>query len=162
MEHAATRRGARKTSTDIALTVLRVVVGIIMVAHGLQKATGFQEWQQSVAGMGIPFPEVSAALSVAAELGGGAGLLIGLLTPLAAFGIFANMIVAILAAHLGNGLFAQNNGWEYPLTLAVVALFFVFRGAGPLSVDALVKRARRRTKTPGEREPYRRPVETTA
>lgn len=153
----------REKTTNIALTILRVVVGIIMVAHGWEKLTGFEQWQGNVASMGIPFPEVAAALSVAGELGGGLGLILGALTPLAAFGVFANMLVAIGAVHLGNGLFARNDGWEYPLTIAVVALFFVFRGAGPISVDAMIKRARAKAKEPPERRtPYRRPLETTA
>ena len=126
----------------LALTVLRVVTGIILFAHGWQKLAGYEGWQQNVASMGIPVPEVSAALAVGAELGGGALLILGALTPLAALVVFGNMLVAIAYVHLGNGLFAKNNGWEYPLTLAVISLFFVFRGAGPLSVDSIVARMR--------------------
>ena len=157
-----TRGRPRRTLGNIALTILRVVAGIIMIAHGWDKLAGFDEWQNNVASMGIPFPEISAGLSVAAELGGGIGLVLGALTPLAALGVFANMIVAIGAVHLGNGLFARNDGWEYPLTLAVIALFFVFRGAGPYSVDALLKRAARHTKERPEPRPYRRPIEEPA
>ena len=155
-----TRGRPRRALSDLALTILRVVAGIILIAHGWDKLAGFEQWQSNVASMGIPFPEIAAGLSVAAELGGGIGLLLGVLTPLAAFGVFVNMLVAIGAVHLGNGLFARNDGWEYPLTLAVIALFFVFRGAGPYSVDALVKRARLHAKEERrERTPYRRPIE---
>ncbi len=154
---------ARKKVTPLALTILRVVVGLVMVAHGWQKAMGFQDWQGSVASLGIPFPDIAAGLSVAAELGGGLGLVLGALTPLAALGIFINMLIAIGYVHLGRGLFAAQGGWEFPLTIAVVALYYVFRGAGPLSVDALVERARKRPERERvEPPPVRRPAETTA
>jgi putative oxidoreductase len=54
------------------------------------------------------------------------------------------MLVAIFAVHLGKGLFAQNGGWEYPLTLLLVSAFFAVRGAGPVSVDAAIARLRER------------------
>jgi putative oxidoreductase len=69
--------------------------------------------------------------------------LIGLLTPIAAFGVACVMAVAILAVHGSNGLFAQDNGFEYPLTLFATAVFFLLRGPGPLSADALMRRASR-------------------
>jgi hypothetical protein len=50
------------------------------------------------------------------------------------------MIVAIAVVHAGNGLFTQNGGWEYPLTILLVSLAFVARGAGRYSLDAWLKR----------------------
>lgn len=162
-------RSAREKASPIALATLRIIVGIIMFAHGWDKVAGFEQWQGNVAGMGVPFPELMAGMSAAAELGGGIALILGALTPLAALVVMVNLIVAIALVHLGNGLFARNDGWEYPLTLAAVALYFVIRGAGPLSVDGLVRRARaaaRREPEPVERDrrrpPTRRPAETTA
>jgi putative oxidoreductase len=54
------------------------------------------------------------------------------------------MGTAILAVHLGNGLFNENGGWEYPLTLLLASLVFVVRGGGKHSVDSWVQRGRLR------------------
>jgi putative oxidoreductase len=142
-----------------ALTLLRVIVGVIMVAHGLQKLAGFSEWQANVAKMGLPLPEVSAALALAGELAGGMGLLLGFITPIAAFGVSCTMAVAILTVHASHGLFAKDGGFEYPLTLLATALFFMLRGPGPYSLDALLQRSKRKSvEAPHERARFARPV----
>lgn len=122
------------------LTVARVTLGVIMAAHGFQKLTGFAEWHAHVQSMGLPLPAVSAWLAVAGELLGGLGLIVGLLTPIAAFGALCTMVVAIVAVHGSHGLFAQNNGFEYPLMLAAISLFYMLRGAGPISLDGWLAR----------------------
>jgi putative oxidoreductase len=90
--------------------------------------------------LGLPAPDVMAALAVMGELLGGAGLILGLLTPLAAFGVLAVMVTAIAKVHVGNGLFAQNGGWELPLVIGLVALYFIARGGGRYSLDAILAR----------------------
>lgn len=119
----------------LPLTLLRVSTGIIFVAHGWGKLTHIVDTATAFAGMGIPYPEISVYLAIAGEFFGGLGLLVGCLTPIAAFGIFCTMLVAIFKVHLPFGLMAQNNGFEYPLTLLMVSLYFIVRGAGPVSVD---------------------------
>jgi hypothetical protein len=86
--------------------------------------------------MGIPLPAVSALLATAGEFLGGLGLIFGLLTRVAAFGVFCTMAVAVFVVHLPNGLLARNNGFEFPLTLLCAAFFFIAAGAGPISLDA--------------------------
>jgi len=125
----------RNRLEPVALTLLRLSTGIIMAGHGWLKFKDLNTTIQQFAGMGIP--KGAVYLAVAGELGGGLGLIVGLLTPIAAFGIFCTMATAILKVHLKNGLFAKDGGFEYPLTLAMVALFFIFHGAGPFSLDAL-------------------------
>lgn len=150
----------RKVSDKLSpfgLAVLRVVAGVIMVAHGWDKLSGYDAWVSNVSGMGVPEPEVMAALSVTAELAGGLGLLVGLLTPLAALGVLANMIAAIVLVHWGNGLFARNNGFEYPLMIAAAALYLTVRGGGLLSFDALIF-GRRRRRERREEERRERPL----
>jgi putative oxidoreductase len=122
------------------MTLLRLAAGIVLAAHGWMKATNFPEWKQNVVQMGLPLPDVLAPLAVAGELGGGIGLILGALTPLAALGTLAVMLTAILKVHAGNGLFAQNNGFEFPFVLLWVSLYFVIRGGGPVSIDALFTR----------------------
>ncbi len=127
-----------------AYTVLRVAVGVIMVAHGLQKLMGVSAFEDQVADMGFPLPELFSRIAIAAEFMGGAGVLIGLLTPLAAFGVLMVLLTAIFGVHLENGLFAKDGGFEFPLTLACAALLFMLNGAGAFSVDAMLARGGKR------------------
>lgn len=119
------------------LTLLRLTAGIILTAHGWQKLVGFAEWRDTVVGLGLPMPTLMAALATAGELGGGIGLVLGLLARIAGFGAAAVMTVAIATVHITHGLFAQQNGFEYPLLIWSTAVFFMLRGAGPISIDAL-------------------------
>ncbi len=128
----------RARTSELALTLLRVTIGVIMIAHGWDKLQGIDAWTANLAGMGIPFPEISVWLAIAGELLGGIGLAIGLFTPIAALGVFFSMSVAIVSAHLDNGLMARDGGFEYPLTLMMGALFFFARGGGRYSVDAII------------------------
>jgi putative oxidoreductase len=141
----------------LTLTTLRVGVGVIMVTHGWLKLVDMQSWMGTVESLGLPMPGLMAWLAVAGELLGGAGLIVGLLTPIAAFGVLCSMVAAIATVHWGNGLLAQNNGFEYPLTLGLVVLYFIARGAGPLSVDAALQAARRRVAE--RRTSTRKPIE---
>lgn len=149
----------RRTGTEAALTALRIVVGIIFVAHGVQKLADPQATAQAFASMGIPGPALSVWLAIVGEFVGGLGLLLGALTRIAALGPLVTMIAAIIWVHLGNGLFAQKGGFEYPLVLLLTALVFAVHGGGPFSLDAYVKRSRdSRTPKSSEKpaEPLRR------
>src|SRR5262245_27622981 len=89
--------------TLAALTVLRVVVGGVMAAHGFQKLMDPSQYAQHFAQMGMPAPEFMVWLDIAGELLGGLGLVVGLLTPIAAFGVACTMVVAIGMVHLPHG-----------------------------------------------------------
>jgi putative oxidoreductase len=132
----------------VALTLLRIGVGAIFVAHGWQKLSDIHGTVAMFAHQGLPNPTLMVYLAILGEFFGGLGLALGALTPLAALGPVCTMAAAIYFVHRDNGLFAQNGGWEYPLTLLLIAMYFVAHGAGPLSVDALVMRNRRQ---PGRR-----------
>jgi putative oxidoreductase len=134
----------RETWAAVALTLLRVGAGVILMAHGLQKLLDPAGTAQGFAGIGIPIAGVAVWLAIAGELLGGLGLALGLLTPLSALGPLLVMASAIVFVHAGNGLYAANGGWEYPLVLLLVSLYFALRGAGPISVDAAIGRLRRR------------------
>jgi putative oxidoreductase len=124
-----------------ALLLLRVTAGVVMTVHGWQKFSGGVEgFAGHLTNMGIPFPTISAYLAVAGELLGGLGLIVGLFTPLAAFGVFCTMAVAVFVVHFPNGLLASNNGFEYPLTLMMAAFYFMCNGAGCVSLDAVIKK----------------------
>ena len=138
----------------LALTLLRVVVGVIMIAHGLQKVADPSHIESTVAKLGFPAPTVFAYLAIAAECLGGLGLIAGLLTRLSAFGVAATMLVAVLGVHLKNGLFAANGGFEYPLVLFFTALWFMAAGPGPYSLDAFIRAFREDRASPR----YARPI----
>jgi len=129
---------ARHHFIVLCSTLLRVVIGVIMAVHGLDKLHGFQAWQEQIAQLGMPDPHLFASLAVAAELCGGFCLLIGLFTPFAALAVVCVLAVAIVKVHWGHGLMAQHGGFEYPLTLLLASLQFVARGAGPVSVDGFL------------------------
>lgn len=128
---------ARHGIEPLALTLLRVFTGVVMATHGWLKIQTFAQTVGQFAALGMPAPKVMASLAIAGEFGGGLGLIVGLLTPLAALGVFITMAVAVFKVHIGNGLLAMNNGFEYPGTMMFVALYFVMRGGGPISLDAL-------------------------
>ncbi len=128
-------RAAWQKMETVALTLFRVTVGVIMAVHGYDKLMNIDAVAQGFGGLGIPYPKIATYLAIAGELGGGLGLIFGLLTPIAAFGVLCVMAVAVTQVHWSHGLLAKNNGFEYPLTLFMAALFFIFHGAGPISLD---------------------------
>ena len=119
------------------LLLIRVALGIVMVAHGAQKlfTFGHAGIAQGFGQMGMPLPQVAAAVIIAVEFLGGLMMLAGLLTRYvgAAFG-FA-MIVASVMVHLPNGFFLPT-GYEFTLMLAAAAFGLALTGPGKYSVDA--------------------------
>ncbi|MEV6483770.1 DoxX family protein [Streptomyces sp. NPDC051576] len=127
------------TDADIAVLLLvRVVVGLIMIMHGLNhwrgggRIEGTARW---FTGLGLRQGVLQAWMSVLTEVGAGVLLILGLLTPLACAAVISVMLVAGLLAHRPNGFFVFKDGYEYVLTLAVVALALAVLGPGRWSVD---------------------------
>lgn len=134
------------TSNDLALTILRLVLGVVFFAHGAQKLLGwfggygFHGTMGFFEHLGMPAPV--AFLVICAEFFGGLGLIIGLLTRIAALGIGVEMIGAIFMVHLPNGFFMnwfgtqKGEGFEYHLLVIAIAAALLLRGAGKFSADA--------------------------
>lgn len=122
-----------------ALLLVRVVVGITMIAHGYNhwrgggRIAGTARW---FSGLGLRYGTLQAWLSVVTEIGAGALLVLGLLTPLACAAVISVMLVAGLLAHRRNGFFVFKDGYEYVLVLSVVCLALATFGPGRWSADA--------------------------
>ncbi len=127
---------------DAALLLLRLVLGIVFVAHGWDKLliTGLTETTGQFSAWGVPQPKLSAYLVMAGELLGGALLVVGLLTTFVAGALALLMAAAVWFVHLGNGLFAADGGVELPAVLIVALLMSVVFGAGRASLDGVLTR----------------------
>jgi len=119
----------------LALLVLRLILGIIMVAHGSHKVYGhMSEYAGYIHSLGMPV--WLGYVSAIAEFAGGILLIVGLVARCAAIAIFIDMFVAIVKVHWKHGLLG-NGGYEFPLSLAAIAFALIFLGAGPISIDAI-------------------------
>jgi putative oxidoreductase len=129
---------------DTGLFIIRVVVGLTLAAHGVQKlfgwldGPGIRSTGHEFARLGYRRPVFFAVMAGAAETGGGVLLTLGLLVPFASAAIVGAMLSALLAAHLKNGFWIYNQGFEYTFVLAAVSAGLAFTGAGALSLDALL------------------------
>jgi putative oxidoreductase len=126
---------------DTALAVLRVVLGVTFILHGGQKlfVYGFDGVTGAFGQMGIPAPGFFGPFVAFVEFLGGIAITLGLLTRLAAVGVGATMVVAILTVHLKQGFF-NPGGFEFPLALLASAIALMIAGAGAYSVDAMIAR----------------------
>ncbi|MGH7763226.1 MAG: DoxX family protein [Candidatus Dormibacteraceae bacterium] len=126
----------------LGLLVLRIVIGLIVAAHGAQKLLGWwggpgmANWTNAMTRMRIRPAAPWAWLSALAELLGGLGLALGFLSPLPSFGIIASMVVAIALAHWPNGFWNAKRGYEFNLSLVAAALAAALTGPGPYSLDS--------------------------
>lgn len=139
------------TDNDLGSLVLRVILGGVFFPHGAQKALawfGGHGMAPTVAFFDQAFgvPAALAYLVIAAEFLGAIALVLGLLTRLAAFGIFAVMAGAIYLVHWQNGFFMnwtgsqQGEGIEYHLLVLGMALALMIRGGGRASFDRVLSR----------------------
>jgi putative oxidoreductase len=128
-------------SPAAGLLLIRIVVGLLLAGHGVQKLFGWfgGGGLRGTAAMfergGLAPGRVTAPLGGAAELGGGLALALGLLTPFGAMAALAMMAGAVVAVHARNGLWNTNGGAEFPIVLGTVALMLTLTGPGRWSID---------------------------
>lgn len=126
---------------DTALLILRLVLGLTLAAHGLNKffgggrIAGTARWFESIGMRPGKFHAVAAAC---AEISAGVGLAVGLFTPIPAAGFVALMAVAAWTVHRPHGFFIFSEGWEYVMVLAAGAVVVAMLGAGRFSLDWLI------------------------
>ncbi|MER6620793.1 MULTISPECIES: DoxX family protein [unclassified Streptomyces] len=125
---------------DAGLLLLRLVTGLLVAGHGVQKvshrlggdglAGGAEEFRRD----GFRGGRITAVVAGASQIGAGLFLAAGLLTPLAAMAAMGVMTVAGTVKRR-NGLWVQNDGYEYPLVLVAVSAALVLTGPGRWSFD---------------------------
>lgn len=137
--------GTSVDTTNVALLLLRLFIGVCFVIHGLGKLglvgtgtmAGFEGWLK---GMGIPFPAIQARMAMASEIFGGTLIAFGFLTRFGALICLFIMMVAALIGHKGGGYLITNNppGNEYTINLAVILVVMILLGPGAYSLDVFL------------------------
>ena len=137
---------------DLALLIGRVGLGGILIAHGWRRwqVQGIQQQVDYVSQFGTPYPQVAAWGAILLELVGGIFLVVGALTPLVALAVVAQQVLTICYTNWFKGPYLLNaqggyvGGYEFNVSLGLLALIFVVFGAGRASIDRLFRR------TPGD------------
>ena len=122
----------------VVLSVLRIISGLLFLEHGTQKFLAFPAGKMAGMGQALDNPAAYAGII---ELVAGLLIAIGLFTRPAAFVASGTMAAAYFMAHAPQDFYPVNNMGDAAILYCFVFLYFVFAGAGPLSLDA--KRGRR-------------------
>jgi putative oxidoreductase len=123
------------TYSDRMYALMRVVVGLLFACHGAQKLFGVLGGHSQLGN-----PKLLAAGII--EFGGGSLIALGLFAGFAALVASGEMAFAYFTVHAGGGLWPIVNKGELAVLYCFVFLYVVFRGSGPLSVDALARKRR--------------------
>ncbi|KAB1554268.1 DoxX family protein [Corynebacterium sp. 319] len=142
------------TLRDISLVLARVILGVVLFAHGWQK---YNDWTiagtgQSFGNAGVPYPELSAQFATYFEMVGGALLILGLLVRFIGPILAIQMAGAFWFMHRDSGIFASNGGWELVGVIAAAGLALSSAGAGRISLDHLLTAPFRKRKEKKEAE----------
>jgi putative oxidoreductase len=125
---------------DIAYTLVRVIVGFILLMHGWLKVGTFGLAGVSgfMAKMGLEPATAFAVAAMVLETIGGICIIIGLFTRFFAAALAIELGIAFLAVHLNAGFWVDKGGFEYVLLLGIVLFAIAIRGGGPYSVDRMI------------------------
>ncbi len=124
---------------DIASLILRLVLGGVMLAHGVKHARGRTKTTNWFGSIGFKVPDLQWFASTATEVGVGVLLIAGLLTTAAVAGVIGVMTVAFVSVHRSVGFWITarpDEGWEYVMTLGAAAAALAIAGPGAVSIDA--------------------------
>jgi len=137
--------GGKNAGQDLGLLVLRLVLGGIFIAHGVQKlmGPGVGGFSDFLASLQLPSPYPLAVATISAEIGGGLLVVLGIFPRIGAIALAAVMAVAIWKVHWPNGFFLPGEaaekgpikmGFEYNLALLGMALCILLAGAGRIGL----------------------------
>jgi len=124
--------------TDAAMLILRVAVGMVILAHGIKHARGRVKTGNWFGSIGFRQPQLQWFASTATEIGVGVLLIAGLLTSFAAAGLIGVMTVAYWSVHRAAGFWVTarpDEGWEYVFVLTAAAFAIAIAGPGSASID---------------------------
>ena len=140
-----------QTPNDVAGAIVRVMLGVVIFAHGAQKVFGWFGGAGFDATMTrftevYNIPLVFAFIAIMAEFLGGLGLIVGLLTRIAALGISTSMLFAIVIVTGSEGFFinwagnlpAGDEGYEFQLLAIAMGVSVLVKGAGAFSLDRIL------------------------
>jgi len=137
---------ASTAHTDVPALILRLAIGPMLIAHGYNKVfgsgglAGTTRWFEA---LGLRPAKVHARVAAATEIGSGALMTVGAVSPLPAAAAIGLMTTAARTDHKGKGFFVFKGGWEYTAVVGVVAAVMAAMGPGRFSVDALLGKQRR-------------------
>jgi putative oxidoreductase len=116
-----------ETLRPYVLSILRIVVALLFLEHGLSKVFGFP----------VPSPSLHGLLILAAflETVGSLLLLVGAYTRIVAFILSGEMAFAYFMAHAPRSFYPLANGGDAAIVYCFIFLYIAFAGGGPLSVD---------------------------
>lgn len=119
--------------SSLGLLLIRIVAGVAFMFHGWPKIQAPFEWM----GPDAAIPGIFQALAAVAEFGGGLAWVLGLLMPLASFGMACTMAVAVHfhAIVRGDPFVGQGGSWELAALYFVLSLLFILTGPGRYSAD---------------------------
>lgn len=124
---------------ELGLTILRIVLGVIFIAHGWPKVGNIEATVGFMESLSVPLPVVTAWLLAGLELGGGLLLIAGFLVTPVSMLLAAHMLMGIVLVHAANGFYVIDRGAggiEFNLILAASAMMLVFGGPGLAALDS--------------------------
>ncbi|MGO9924700.1 MAG: DoxX family protein [Mycobacterium sp.] len=146
-DHDRVRAAGRRGTQHLGLLVLRVGLGVVLGAHGLQKlfgwwgGSGVTGFKNSLSDVGYQHADILAYVSAGGEVAASVLLVLGLFTPVAAAGALAFLINGLLATisarpHSHTYAYFLPDGHEYQITLIVMAVAVILAGPGRYGLDA--------------------------
>lgn len=130
---------------DLSALFLRLALGVVILAHGLQKSLGWfggkgVEATVQFFTQGLGIPAALALLVILAESLGALSLILGFFTRFCALSIGIVMAGAVILVHAKNGFFTSNGGYEFHILAITMAIVLVMRGGGAYALDLLLVR----------------------
>lgn len=135
-----------RSPNEVALTIVRIAVAVVIFPHGAQKMLGWFggagfEGTMHFFTVNMGIPPLFAFLAIVAEFFGSIAIFFGFLTRIAALGIASVMVVAVATTHLQHGFFMNwsgsqaGEGFEFHILVVGICLALIVKGAGWLSLD---------------------------